>query len=165
MSSYSDLLSRRSRRKYEERMVSDDLIGKVLDAGLHAPSGMNTQGWHFSVVKGRKKIDELASYVGKADAQALCYGAPVFIMVSYDQSSKFAPFDTSVALMQMMNAAHMLGLGSVWINYINLMENAPSFSAYGVPDGYKVYGSLALGYPIDEPKARVMKENLVTIIE
>ena len=45
------------------------------------------------------------------------------------------------------------------------MENAPSFSAYGVPEGYKVYGSLALGYPLDEPKARVMKENLVTIIE
>lgn len=37
-------LERRSIRKYDSRPVPDEVLDAVLEAGLYAPSGMNTQG-------------------------------------------------------------------------------------------------------------------------
>ena len=40
----------RAIRYFTNDPVPDDLIGKVLDAAIRAPSGSNRQSWHFVVV-------------------------------------------------------------------------------------------------------------------
>ena len=39
---YNNLLTRRAVRKYTDQQVPDELLDAVLEAGLYAPSGMNT---------------------------------------------------------------------------------------------------------------------------
>ena len=47
-----DILSTmRSMRRLKPDMVSDELIVRVLEAGICAPNGANSQSWHFIVVK------------------------------------------------------------------------------------------------------------------
>lgn len=165
MDAYESLLARRSIRKYKKDAVPHELVEKVVDAARHAPSGMNTQGWHFVVVEDRKKIAEIGRYVQESDAE-LCCGAPVFIMVGYDEKSPYAKEDSACAMCAMMYAASALGLGSVWINRINrTAAKAESMQKFGVPEGYRVYGCLALGYADMVLQKRDLKEGTVTYLK
>ena len=48
---------RRSIRKYKEQHVPKDIIEKILQAGILAPSSKNTQPWRFIVMTGATKAD------------------------------------------------------------------------------------------------------------
>ena len=48
------LHSTRAMRRLKPDPVPDDLIIKILDAGIRAPNGGNAQSWHFVVVKDAK---------------------------------------------------------------------------------------------------------------
>ena len=54
------LLSRRSIRRYADRQVPDELLDTVLEAGLYAPSGMNTQGVRLVAVRDKETRDLLS---------------------------------------------------------------------------------------------------------
>lgn len=159
------IMTRRSIRSFESRPVGKDLLEKIVEAGRRAPSGMNSQKWHFTVVTNPEVIREIGHYVQENEI-SICYDAPVFIMVSYEDGNPFAPFDTSCALENMMLASHALGLGSVWINRINKNEEkAYMMSPFGVPDNHRVYGCLAVGYPSSGPREKELAEGTVTWIE
>lgn len=167
MDAYQSIMARRSVRSYKKEIPPKELVMKVVDAGRHAPSGMNTQKWHFTVVMNKEKIKEIGDYV-LGEGKSICYDAPVFIMVSYEKDDFFSKEDTSCALVNMMQAANALGLGSVWINAINRNdEKASNMTAFSVPSGYRVYGCLALGYPDGEVRKRDVKpqSETVSIIE
>ena len=89
MDAYSSIISRRSIRKYKSDMPDLELVMKVVDAGRMAPSGMNTQKWHFTVVLGKERIMEISRFILKEE-KSICYDAPVFIMVSYEKDDYFA---------------------------------------------------------------------------
>ena len=48
---------RRSIRKYKEQAVPKDIIEKILQAGILAPSSKNRQPWRFIVMTGATKAD------------------------------------------------------------------------------------------------------------
>ena len=60
-----NILGRRSVRKFTDREISKDDLEQIVTAGIHAPSGMNKQLWHFSVVKNKDLIDSLAKAIGE----------------------------------------------------------------------------------------------------
>lgn len=165
MEAIEALLTRRSIRSFQDKPVEREKLDIIVDAGRRAASGMNTQGWHFSVITNRDVIRKLGRFVQDNDT-SICYDAPVFIITSYEQDSKFGPFDTSCALENMMVAAHALGLGSVWINRINRnAEKAYQMTDYGVPSGHRAYGCLAVGYPADGPKPKELRTGTVSYID
>ena len=45
--------STRAMRRLKTDPVPDDLVVKILDAGIRAPNGGNSQTWHFVVIKDR----------------------------------------------------------------------------------------------------------------
>lgn len=52
-----EIVTRRSIRKYKQKMVSREVIEQVLKAGMLAPSSKNRQPWKFVVVTGKAKED------------------------------------------------------------------------------------------------------------
>ena len=58
---------RRSIRKYEDKMVSDDLLNQVLEAVQWAPSWANTQCWEIIVVKNSELKQQLQETMGKGN--------------------------------------------------------------------------------------------------
>jgi len=52
---YQLLQSRKSIRKFKKDMPPKEVIDRILDAGLQAPSGKNRQNWKFFVVTGAKR--------------------------------------------------------------------------------------------------------------
>ena len=56
---------RRSVRKFTGEPVSDEVVGQLIDAAIHAPSGKNMQNWHFVVVRNSDIIQKMAELVEK----------------------------------------------------------------------------------------------------
>ena len=62
---YQLLESRKSIRKFKSESVPQEVIERILIAGMHAPSGKNRQNWRFFVVTGAKR-DEYLKYSQKS---------------------------------------------------------------------------------------------------
>ena len=150
------LKGRRSVRSYKSDMVSDAELDKIVEAGLYAASGMGRQPVKIIVIKDkdmREKIRKANADVIGRDGDPF-YGAPVVILVIADKSSPTHVYDGALALGNMMNEAHSIGLGSVWIHRAK-EEMEGEFGAelktmLSLDGDYEGIGHLALGYPEGE---------------
>ncbi|MDC7229756.1 MAG: nitroreductase family protein [Sphaerochaetaceae bacterium] len=159
------ILSRRSVRSFSDEQIRDEDLDLILKAATLAPNGMNQEPWHFTAIQDPKTLRKLDEKVA-GPGESFFYHAPTLILVSIEIGNTFEKEDTACAMTNMMQAAHALGLGSVWCNRINHNpELGVQLSSYGVPEGYKVTGTLAVGYPKgDYPSPRVPKQGTITYI-
>ena len=164
------ILTRRSTRKFLNRPIPEEELQQIIQAALHAPSGMGRQTWQFTAVKNRGKIQELAAVIRKVldrDGYDM-YQPEVIIIPSNDRESPFGREDDACAMENMFLAAHSLGIGSVWINQLQDVCDVPAIrqvlDELGIPADHVVYGMAALGYP-DDVKADKERIGKVVIVE
>jgi len=184
---FFDLATRqRATRELLPDPVPDALIERILDAGTHAPSAMNSQPWHFVVVQDaalRQKIADGArdAWLGFArevsgvsktpgyesvDRWAMggLAQAPVIIVLCGDtQRLPLEQMGSSIypAAQNILLAANALGLGS-------LMSNLPLFAPDGalartldLPEHIVPLATLPIGYParkLGRPRRRPVTE-------
>ena len=55
--------TRRSIRRFEEKIVPDELLSKIVDAARWAPSGDNAQAWVFIIIKDRQLKENIQSFL------------------------------------------------------------------------------------------------------
>lgn len=63
------LRERRSVRSFEDRPLARDVVLRLLEAAVAAPSASNKQPWRFFVVQERARIDAMAAAVREATAR------------------------------------------------------------------------------------------------
>ncbi|GAA0076666.1 nitroreductase family protein [Clostridium sp. CTA-5] len=168
---------RRSIRKYIDKLVEDEKIIKLLESARLAPSGSNTQPWHFIIVKSESNKQKLAKV---AHNQKWMLSAPVFIVcvgdircrmsedagnLSLNENSpqeelKQIIRDTSISMEHILLEANNLGLGTCWVAWFTQEEIRPILN---IPNDKYVVGIITLGYADEEPKPRPRK-NLEEII-
>ena len=180
------ILTRRSVRKYKPDQIPLEDVKTIVNAGLYAPSAMGRQPWHVVVVRGYEKIAEVNEQVKSATARmpenpyrdyvasnsyTINYGAPTFVIVSGDceLSPRNACFDCALLLGNMFLAAHSLGIGSCWINQLNVLNDEQGFRDYmtklGISPQNRIFGCACFGYadgPVREAVPR--KENAVVYV-
>ncbi len=159
------ILTRRSVRSFTEEQIRDEDLDLILQAATLAPNGMNQEPWHFTAIQDPETLRKLEEKVdGTADS--FFYHAPTLILVSIEIGNAYEKEDTACAMTNMMQAAHALGLGSVWCNRINHDPKlGVQLSSFGVPEGYKVTGTLAVGYPKGAYSSpRIPKQGTITYI-
>jgi nitroreductase len=149
------LISRRSIRKFRPDPVPDELILKVLDVARYAPSARNSQPWVFIVVKDPEVKRKLANVHVWAKPLE---NAPVGIVVACNTevSPESYQVDCANATMQIMLAAHALGLGTVWLQTLRNVSEIQGI--VGLPKNYVPVAMLALGYPDERPSPKKRKE-------
>lgn len=161
----NNLLTRRSVRAYTNEPVCREALETIVTAGYHAPSGRNLQSWHFTVITNPEKLDALAEAMGKAMNRPGYgfYGCTALILVTNVTGSPLPAADSACALTNIFNAAHALGLGTVWINQLNDCCNDPAvramLTAFGVPENHVAYGCAAVGHPAADLPARAAKNS------
>ncbi len=144
--------TRRSIRKYEDRPVPEDLLQKVLAAGMTAPSARNTQPWHFIVIDDPKVLSEVSRINPHA---GMAQHAPVSVLVCGDleleHPSGYWVVDCAAAVENMLLAAHGLGLGAVWTGVYPRQQRMDGWRRLaGLPDHVVAHSLVVLGYPAVE---------------
>lgn len=164
------MISRKSTKAYTAQQVSDELLDQVLEAGIYAPSGRNTQNVISVAVRDKAIRDQLskmnAAILG-SDADPF-YGAPCVIVVFADAAGTTWVEDGSLVLGNMMNAAQALNLGSCWIHRARQMFETAEGKAlkekWGVPESYVGIGNCILGFAAAEPAAKPRKDGRIVKI-
>ncbi|HDK7139770.1 TPA: nitroreductase family protein [Clostridium botulinum] len=166
-----EMKSRRSIRKYMNKPVEDEKIIQLIESARLAPSGSNTQPWHFIVVKSDITRGRLAKV---SHNQEWMMAAPVFIVcvadirsrikgdveLSLNESSpqqelKQIIRDTSIAIEHLVLSAENLGLGTCWVAWFTQEEIRPILN---IPSDKYVVSIITIGYPNESPKARPRKK-------
>ena len=60
MDVYEAISGRRSIREYRDQAVEAELVGRLIDAAVHAPNAVNQQPWSFTVVRGQVLLDRVS---------------------------------------------------------------------------------------------------------
>ncbi len=111
-----NILKRKSVRKYTDLDIQPDIIKKILEAAMAAPSAGNQQPWHFIVMNQRELLDAVPEFHQYAK---MIKQAPCAILVCGDlkleKHKDFWVQDCSAATQNILLAVNSLGLGSVWL--------------------------------------------------
>ncbi len=167
-----DILTRRSIRRFRPEAVSGELLEKVVEAGLYAPSGKNHQSSVILAVTdpATKKMFSEANRIiwDKPEGFDPFFGAPALIVVLDRADWRNRVYDGSLVLGNMMLAAHSLGLGSCWVHRAKEEFELPQFrqllSSLGLEGEYEGIGHLALGWPDENKEALPRKGGRVFYI-
>ena len=166
--------TRRSIRKYKADPVPEELLEKVLEAGMWAPTGKNNQAPTIIAITDKEQRDRLmrlnASVMGAVNDPF--YGAPVVLLVIVDKSLPTAENDGELVIENMLLAAHDLGLGACYIwrakQELETEEGKQMLSDWGLPGDveFEGVGHVILGYAaMDLPKPAPRKENYVYYVK
>jgi nitroreductase len=105
---YLAIASRRDQRRYRPEPLSDDVVGRILDAGRLAGSASNRQPWTFVVPEGRSRVEAVAETVYVPD-NVLGAGLVVAVVVT---GKGPVSFDAGRAAQSMLLAAWNEGVAS-----------------------------------------------------
>lgn len=147
MDTFELIRTRRSIRKFTDDPVSDETIGKIIEAGIWAPSGLNNQPWRFAVIKDdelKKEISTLTHY------SKIVLSADVLISVFLDNAASYDRTKDVQAIgaciQNMLLYIHSVGLGAVWLGEI-LKNRDRLLSMIDGPGDYELMAVIALGHP------------------
>ena len=175
---FEAIYSQRALRYIKPDPIPDELVKKVLDAGIRAPNGGNSQRWHFLVIRDPETkawIGEryamtpvpehppaaspaMARAMARNDAAALhlsqhLHEVPVLILacVQHDGSPSDISRGASIypAVQNMLLAARGLGLASVLTTRPRRGFEKEIKELLGIPENVDTAALLPLGYPAD----------------
>jgi Nitroreductase len=176
--------NRRSIRKYTTEQISDSEVQAIVDAAIYSPTGMNLQGWHFSIVQSPALLDKIhktlrenmlhsgvQAMVDRASSPEFVafHNAPTIIFLSSVADSRFAQIDCGIAAENICIAAESMDIGScIMTSSANLFLNDASGDLareIGIPEGYKQVCAVTLGYKAEHPLAPERKANLINYVK
>ena len=168
------ILARRSYKVFDSRPVDSEALETIVTAGLYAPTGMNRQPWHFTVIKNPEMLEKIGA---ARKAMPLPPGippeaikamgdpmrnAPVLILVSAKEGGT-SHEDSCLAMENMFIAAASLGIMSGWDHAMvkDFFRHNPELKAELIPEGYTVYAAAFFGYPGPNVKDRGERKGTV----
>lgn len=162
------LVERRSRRKWLQQPVPDDLVTAILEAGRWAPSAGNFEPWHFVVARDHETKAHITQMSNESKNLSRIW-APYFregrkrgflidftevpVCIAIFADPRHAPphvdgnlhhiVGASLALQNMWLATHALGLGACcWSN----MQQDRMKAMFGMPRHYYFLALLGIGF-------------------
>lgn len=155
---------RRSVRAYQNKLIPEEKLKKILEAARLAPSARNSQPHKFIIVKDPQLIKKIAkeatkySFIGEAPVIIVAVALnPDYVMSSGVPAH---PVDIAIAIDHMTLIAVEEGLGTCWIGgfYQDKIKQI-----LNIPEKYKAVILLPLGYPADSSgkKRRKSQKELI----
>ncbi|MBY8997842.1 MAG: nitroreductase family protein [Candidatus Thorarchaeota archaeon] len=149
------IYTRRSIRKFAMGDVSDDTLQKILRAGMSAPNSGGQRLWQFLVVRNQGQMEKVIDAYPYAK---MLRDVPIAIIVCFDQSrEKYEErwqMDCATASLNILLAAHGLGLGGVWLEIYPIAERVDAIrESFGMPEHVVPFAVFGIGHPAEEKPA------------
>lgn len=171
--------TRRMVREFRRDSIQPELVERVVDLASRAPSAGKTQGWHFLVLRDHqtKKFWDITlpeekrssfrwSRLLDAPLIGLVFANPSAYLERYSEPDKantklgddvaswptpYWTVDASFATMQLLLAAHDVGLGALFFGVFN--GETQLRAEYKVPEQLQLIGAVAMGWPMPKTSA------------
>ncbi|MCD8295485.1 MAG: nitroreductase family protein [Clostridia bacterium] len=167
-----NMLDRRSCRSFDGRLISEDELNAILQAGLYAPTGRGHQAPIIVATQNQKLIKKLSKMNAEIMGTSMdpFYGATTLIIVLAERSWPTHVYDGSLVIGNILNAAASLGIGACWIHRAKEEFDSPEGKAllkeWGIKGDYEGIGHVILGYPAGPaPEAAPRKAGYITIVK
>jgi nitroreductase len=142
------IYKRRSIRSFTDEDVPKQMIEKIVEAGLWAPSACNLQAVRALVVESEEGL----SIFRKGEVG----GAPIYVVICQDyRPYEFfenqiplhnRDYDAGAAAQNMLLMAHALGLGAVWLTFSE-NQTQQIRELYRLPSYMHISTFIGLGWP------------------
>jgi nitroreductase len=176
--------NRRSIRKFKPEQIPYPVLQEILECALYAPSAMNQQKWHFTVVQDKDSINRMVflikenilksgneGFIKRANTAGYhtFYEAPTVVIISAEDKAPFSQFDCGAAAQNLTLAAAAQDIGSCIVSSSAFMFAADKDNSlkkeFGIPQGYVHICAIALGSIDGEtPEAPPRKKDVVNYI-
>jgi len=163
---------RRSVRAFKNLPIKKEMIYELIVAAIWAPSAVNTQPWHFTVIQNQSLLDEISAHskqhmLNFIDQMAqphastirshlsdpnfhVFYHAPLLILISV-HNDDWAVENAALAAENLMLAAYSHGLGTCWIGFAQKwLETAEGKKLIGIDQGFVPVAPIIVGIPSGE---------------
>jgi nitroreductase len=158
---------RRSVREFAAGPIEQAVLLRLIDAAVWAPSAVNEQPWHFTVVQDQQKLDVVSrsakAHLLAATAEAvpghlrdrlrdpnfqIFHHAPVLIVISAVRRGPWEVEDCALAAANLMLAACAEDLGTCWIGFAQSWLQTPEGkTALDLPAAYLPVAPIIVGRP------------------
>lgn len=173
MDMFEVMHTQRAIRRYTPDPVSNEEIAKIMKATTHAPSGGNSQPWHFVVVREPELRTKLGELYWRATEYArenlgLHKETPTYLRSGYDFAQHIGEFPVHIlpfvetgtmdafgrgsniymAIQNLLLAARALGLGTCYTGNLRTVSEYEEATKklLGVPDGWHLAALIPLGH-------------------
>ena len=162
--------NRRSIREFQEKPIPEEIIDRLIEALIWAPSAGNLQSRKFYFVLNQEIKEKL---VKASLGQGFIARAPLVvvgctderIILRYGERGKnlYSICDVAASIQNMMLAAYSENLGSCWVGAFDEKEVAKILN---LPDNLRPIVIVPVGYSADEPSAppRVSKAEAIEFL-
>ena len=168
--------SRKMVRAFQKKSVDAELLNRIVEIASWAPSAGKAQGWHLLVLQNEdtnrfwnvtlpkeKRASFRWQHLLDAPVIALAFADPNAYLERYSEPDKAStklgssteswptPYwtvDASFATMQLLLAAHDVGLGALFFGVFSGEQKLRS--DFDVPEQMQLIGAVALGWPVAE---------------
>lgn len=154
---------RRSVRKFLPEKIKQEELDAIIEAGIYAASGHNSQPWHFTVIENKDLINEIniktkaamresdigwVRKMGEKERLHILGDAPMAIVVSGRQENAYSPLtDCANAIQNMIVAAESLDIGTCYIGLTDFFfKDAENLAKLNLPEGHVPYYTVSIGY-------------------
>jgi len=174
----STIMARRSIRKYLDKTVEHEKLEVIVRAGINAPSGVNRQPWIIRVVEDQQLIADVTEVYKQANAEQvkrdrdfknMFRNAPNLICVCTPANGG-GEVDAGLLGENIMLAAQSMGLGTCClggpVRFLLSNEKCKFFlDRLDIPADYKLNFIIAIGYPDEQPDAKLRDASKVKYIK
>ena len=143
---------RYSCRKFADKPVSDELISKILEAGIIAPTAKNVQPVKIWVCKSDDALEKIKSctpfaWMKNIPVVFAVGGTTEGAFVRPSDGRNFEDVDACIVATHMMLEIQALGLGTTWVGFFDEPKVKELF-----PDmkDYDLIALFPVGYPADD---------------
>lgn len=168
--------SRKMVRAFQKKSVDAELLNRIVEIASWAPSAGKAQGWHLLVLQNEdtnrfwnvtlpkeKRASFRWQHLLDAPVIALAFADSNAYLERYSEPDKAStklgssteswptPYwtvDASFATMQLLLAAHDVGLGALFFGVFSGEQKLRS--DFNVPEQMQLIGAVALGWPVPE---------------
>ncbi|HEY8361983.1 MAG TPA: nitroreductase family protein [Tissierellaceae bacterium] len=158
------LMNRRSIRKYKNKEIPKEIIDKIVQGALTAPSGRNIKPWELVVVTDKDILTKLGNARGAASSPMKNASLGIVVIANPEATDLWVE-DSSIIATIIQLTAQSFGLGSCWLQVRErLSDDGKSVESnvkeiLNIPDKYRVECMISIGYP-DEEREPHKVENL-----
>ena len=182
--------TRRSIRKFQDKPIPKEVMEKIVESGIRAPSSMNRQPWRFVVVSNpdakkffvdeakselkkflqtdeakKKWGDAVSRFMERAESpdDVIFYNAPTIVFVIQTKDVGNGNFDYGLCTMNILLAAHASEIGSVPVGLARPMNNSSAVrDKLNMKPEENIVIAIPMGYPAETPPEKERNFDVVT---